>query len=80
MYKYSNETLKSKFSVRDCKLCPSRVRCKLVSRRTINVRRQDHHMALEAVQAQEKSAEFALECAQRTGIEGAFSQGVRSMK
>ena len=63
MYKYSNETLKSKFSVRDCKL---------VSRRTINVRRQDHHMALEAVQAQEKSAEFALECAQRTGIEGAF--------
>ena len=37
-------------------------------------------MELEAVQAQEKSAEFALECAQRAGIEVAYSQGVRSMK
>ena len=80
MYKYSNETLKIKFSVRDCKLRLSRVRRTLVSRRTINVRRQDHHKALEAVRAREKSAEFALEYAQRAGIEGAISQGVRSMK
>ena len=80
MYKYSNETLKIKFSVRDCKLRLSRLRCTLVSRRTINVRRQDHHMALEAVRAREKSAEFALEYAQRAGIEGTISQGVRSMK
>jgi transposase len=37
-------------------------------------------MSLEAVRAREKSAEFALEYAQRAGIEGAISQGVRSMK
>ena len=80
MDKYSNETLKIKFSVRDCKLRLSRLRCTLVSRRTINVRRQDHHMALEAVRAREKSGEFALEYAQRAGIEGTISQGVRSMK
>ena len=80
MDKCSNETLKIKFSVRDCKLRLSRLRCTLVSRRTINVRRQDHHMALEAVRAREKSGEFALEYAQRAGIEGTISQGVRSMK
>lgn len=78
--KYSNEVIKIKFSMRDCKSCPSRVNCTRAARRTVTVRRRDHHLALLAARAREKSEGYASEYAKRAGIEGTISQGVRSME
>jgi transposase len=52
----TNEVVKSKFSMKDCPPCAHRVHCTRAKRRTITVRRQDHHVALQAARARETSA------------------------
>jgi transposase len=74
----TNEVVKIKFSMKDCQPCASRVHCTRAKRRTITVRRQDHHIALQAARARETSAAYTTEYARRAGIEGTLSQGTRA--
>jgi transposase len=72
------EVVKIKFSMKDCQPCASRVHCTRAKRRTITVRRQDHHVALQAARARETSTAYTTEYARRAGIEGTLSQGIRA--
>jgi transposase len=74
----TNEVVKIKCSMKDCQPCASRVHCTRAKRRTITVRRQDHHVALQAARARETSAAYTTEYARRAGIEGTLSQGIRA--
>jgi transposase len=74
----TNEVVKSKFSMKDCQPCASRLHCPRAKRRTITVRRRDHHVALQAARARETSAAYTTEYARRAGIEGTLSQGIRA--
>lgn len=77
-----NELVVIKFSVKDCRPCASRPKCVSTQgrhpRRTVKLRRQDHHEALEAARERERTGEFAKEYALRAGIEGTLSRGVRT--
>jgi transposase len=57
----TNEVVKFKCSMKDCQPYVSRVHCTRTKRRTITVRRQDHHMALQAARARETSASYRSE-------------------
>jgi DDE family transposase/tRNA synthetase class I (W and Y) len=74
----TNEVVKIKFSMKDCQPCANRVHCTRAKRRTITVRRQDHHVALQAARARETSAAYTTEYARRGGIEGMLSQDIRA--
>ena len=74
----TNEVVKIKFSMKDCQPCANRVHCTRATRWTITVRRQDHHVALQAARARETSAACTTEYARRAGIEGTLSQGTRA--
>jgi transposase len=74
----TNEVVKIKFSMKHCQPCASRIHCTRAKRRTITVRRQDHHVALQAARARETSAAYRTEYARRAGIEGTLSQGIRA--
>ena len=76
----TNEVVKIKFSMKDCQPCASRVHCTRAKRRTITVRRQDHHVALQAARARETSAAYTTEYARRAGIEGTLSQGIQAYR
>jgi len=70
-----------RFSPRDCGPCPSRARCTRSQtehpRRALAVRPRDHHEALQARRAYERSETYAREYARRAGVEGTLSQGIR---
>jgi len=74
----TNEVVKITFSMKDCQPCARRVHCTRATRRTITVRRQDHHVALQAARARETSAASTTEYARRAGIEGRLSEGTRA--
>ena len=74
----TNEVVKIKFSVKDCQPCPSRIDCTRAKRRTITVRRQDHHLALQAARTRETTEAYATEYARRAGVEGTLSHGTRA--
>jgi len=74
----TNEVVKIKFSVKDCQPCPSRIDCTRAKRRTITVRRQDQHLALQAARTRETTEAYATEYARRAGVEGTLSQGTRA--
>jgi transposase len=74
----TNAVVKIKFSMKDCQPCASRVHCTRAKRRTITVRRQEHHVAWQAARARETSAAYTTEYARRAGIEGTLSQGIRA--
>lgn len=77
-----NEVIKIKFSIKDCQGCPSRSLCTRSTRyprRTITVRREQPHQALQRARARAKTEEFKTLYAQRAGVEGTISQGVRVM-
>ena len=57
----THEVVKIKCSMKDCQPCASRVHCTRAKRRTITVRRQDHHVALQAARARETSAAYTTE-------------------
>jgi transposase len=66
-----------KFSISDCSPCVFRSQCTRASRRSLSLRPQAYTQALEAAREREKSAIFVEAYAQRAGIEGTISQGVR---
>ncbi len=76
------EVIKIKFSIKDCQSCPSRCLCTRSTRyprRTITVRREQQHQALQQARARTKTEEFKTLYARRAGVEGTISQGVRAM-
>ena len=64
----------------DCRPCPSRTRCTRSSSdgRSVLVRSRPEHEALVAARARERTDDYRRLYAQRQGIEGTFSQGVRA--
>jgi DDE family transposase len=74
----TTEVVKITCSMKDCQPCANMGDDTRATRRTITVRRQDHHMALQAARARETSAAYTTEYARRAGIEGTLSQGIRA--
>jgi transposase len=74
-----NEVIKIKFARRDCEPCPSRTRCTTARdhRRTITIRDQLAYTALQHARQRQETEAFKASYAQRAGIEGTISQGVR---
>lgn len=74
--------IKIKFSTTDCGRCPRQLDCirsaKKYKRRTITIRPQAQHEALQAARRRQKMPTFAKEYALREGIEATISQGVRA--
>jgi transposase len=77
--RWGNPVIKIGFATRDCRGCASREHCTHAKqpRRTVTLRREKEHRALQAARQREGTAEFARAYAQRAGIEGTVSQGVR---
>lgn len=73
-----NQVIKIKFSLKDCRPCPLKAHCTTAPRRTITIRTQEHHQALQAVRTRQKDAAFWKMYRVRSGIEGTISQGVRA--
>jgi transposase len=73
------EIIKIKFGFAICGACPARAQCTKAKRRSLSVRRQEAHVALEAARQREQTEEFKQEYAKRAGIEGVHAQGVRRM-
>jgi transposase len=77
-----NEVIKIKFSTKDCGVCPLLSHCtrseKKYKRRTLTVRPQAQHEALQAARRRQQTRAFAKEYALREGIEATISQGVRA--
>jgi transposase len=73
-----NQVIKIKFSMKDCRPCPLKAHCTTAPRRTITIRMQEHHQALQAVRARQKDATFWKIYRARSGIEGTISQAVRA--
>src|SRR3989440_5189003 len=78
----TNEVIKIKFSTTDCGRCPRQVHCirseKKYKRRTLTIRPQAQHEALQAARRRQKTPAFAKQYALREGIEATISQGVRA--
>jgi transposase len=78
----TNEVIKIKFSSTACGRCPRQVHCirsaKQYKRRTITIRPQAQHEALQAARRRQQTPAFAKEYALREGIEATISQGVRA--
>lgn len=69
--------VKIKFSRRDCLGCTLHDRCTHAARRTITVRPEAQHAALQAARSRETTQDYARDYARRAGIEGTLSQGIR---
>jgi hypothetical protein len=72
-----NPVIKVKFSAKDCGACPSQENCTRSTRRTVTIRPRQEYEALGTARLREQTAEFKDEYAQRAGVEGTISQGVR---
>jgi transposase len=73
-----NEVSKITCSQRDCRPCPSRSRCTTSQqRRTIPIRSHPAYDALQKARMRQETGSFKKAYAQRAGIEGTISQGVR---
>jgi hypothetical protein len=73
-----NEVIKIKFSTTDCGICPELSRCtrsaKKYKRRTITLRPQAQHEALQAARRRQQTPAFASQYALREGIEATISE------
>ena len=73
-----NEVIKIKFSTKDCGVCPLLTHCtrseKKYKRRTLTVRPQAQHEALQAARRRPQTSAFAKEYALREGIEATISE------
>lgn len=82
--KRTNQVIKIKFSSRDCRPCPYRSQCTRSQmkrpRRTITVRANAEFHALQAARQREGTEAFATAYAQRAGIEGTLSRGIRTCR
>ena len=70
--------VKIKFAMGDCRDCPSKTDCTTAPRRTVTLQAKEHHEALVAWRAWAQTKEFKTKYAQRAGIEGTMSVGVRA--
>ncbi len=68
-----------KFSISDCKACPSRTSCTGTTRRSISLQPREQMQALFAARKREKTDAFKDTYRHRAGIEGTHSQGVHTM-
>ena len=68
------------FERKTCAVCPVRPHCTKAATgpRTLRLSAQPQHEALQRARQREKTEEFQKTYAQRAGIEGALSQGVRT--
>jgi len=75
-----NDVINVAFAKADCSQCQSLSQCTKakIKRRTINIKPQELHEALQQARKREKTEEFKEEYKQRSGIEGTISQGVRA--
>ncbi|MFC1960854.1 IS1182 family transposase [Chloroflexota bacterium] len=74
------DVIKIKFSAKDCRPCPSRPLCTRAktNRRTLSIRPDKQYQALQAARARHQTEAFVEQYAQRAGVEGTISQGVRA--
>lgn len=74
------EVIQIRFAKKVCDACSVRARCTKAKRgpRTVTVRPQGYHEALQAARQRQTTAEFREQYAARSGIEGTISQGVRA--
>jgi transposase len=74
------DVIKVKFSAKDCRPCPSRPLCTRAksNRRTLSIRPGKQYQALQAARARHRTEDFVEHYAQRAGVEGTISQGVRA--
>lgn len=79
--RYGNDTIKIKFSAKDCRPCCHLAQCvrskKRSPRRTLTIRPEQQHQALEAARRREATRLFRKEYARRAGIEGTISRCIR---
>jgi transposase len=75
-----NPTTHIEFAAADCRTCPVRTDCTRSTRRgrQLNIRRQHTHQALQAARERQKKTDFKMQYAQRAGMEGTISRGVRA--
>src|SRR5260370_14534718 len=71
--------IKVKFSMSDCKVCPSRASCTGTTRRSLTLHPREQMQALFAARKREETDEFKDTYRHRAGIEGTHSQAVRTM-
>src|SRR5215468_9226340 len=74
------EVIQIRFANKDCRACAVRPACTRAKTepRTLTVRTQVYHEALQAARHRQTTAEFQEHYALRAGIEGTLSQGVRA--
>jgi transposase len=74
------EVIQIRFANKDCRACAVRPACTRAKTepRTLTVRTQVYHEALQAARHRQTTAEFKEQYALRAGIEGTLSQGVRA--
>jgi len=74
------EVIQIRFANKDCRACAVRPACTRAKTepRTLTVRTQVYHEALQAARHRQTTAEFQEQYALRAGIEGTLSQGVRA--
>lgn len=77
---HEREVIQVKFAKRDCRACAMRAQCTRSSppRRTITILPEAQHKALQAARERERTEAFKEQYAQRAGVEGTISQGVRA--
>jgi transposase len=75
-----NPTIHIEFAAADCRVCPVRAECTKSERRgrQLNIRRRETQQALQAARERQTTATFKEQYAQRAGMEGTLSLGVRS--
>jgi transposase len=68
-----------RFDTATCRACPARQACTLATDapRQLTVRPQARHEALQVARQRQETAAFKAQYAQRAGVEGTHSQGVR---
>jgi transposase len=68
-----------RFDTLTCRACPVRQACTWAKEapRQLTVRLQAHHEAIQAARQRQETPEFKAQYAQRAGIEGTHSQGIR---
>jgi transposase len=77
---YQNAVIHVEFAIKDCKACPVHDLCtqSKVSPRTLTLRPQPVHEALQAARQAQTTPEFKTVYAKRAGIEGTLSEGTRA--
>jgi transposase len=74
-----HEIVQILFDRKTCAACPARTHCtrSVAGPRTLRLSAQPQHEALQRARQREKTEEFQKTYAQRAGVEGTISQGVR---